>query len=79
MWQRQIHARSESGKWSIIADRLRVVDDHEVVVVLELARRSARCSAGRSPLLLASAPAGLPWSALWIVFVTSKNSSCAAG
>ena len=41
MWQRQIHfARPSPGTWSIIADRLRVVDDHEVVLVSRTPRRS---------------------------------------
>ena len=75
MWQRQIQCAARVREVVDHRRRLRVVDDDEVVVVLELLRRSARCSGGRSPAAPCVSPCGSPWSALWIVFVTLKNSS----
>ena len=75
MWQRQIQCARRVREVVDHRRRLRVVDDDEVVVVRRTRSRSARCSGGRSPPARRVRPCGLPWSALWIVFVTSKNSS----
>ena len=60
MWQRQIHFAPRRREVVDHRDRLRVVDDHEVVVVRRTRRRSARCSGGRSRAARRRARAGRP-------------------
>ena len=54
---------------SIIAGRLRVVDDARSRSRPRAPRRSARCSGGRPPAARRVSAVGSPWSALWIAFV----------
>ena len=68
-------ARVGAGEVVAHRRRLRVVDDDEVVFAFELRARSARCTRRKISCCSSLRPCGLPWSALWIVFVTSKNSS----
>ena len=75
MWQRQIQCAARVREVVDHRRGLRVVDDDEVVLVVELL--CVDRVVALEDLLPASSvrPCGSPWSALWIFFVTSKNSS----